>query len=1053
MEKTRRLVSFVLNFTAKSLIFSFLCLGFSIFLSVPAFAQPPSPGSGLPPGVVVEAEDFVPRGTPGSVGGNWNTLFNGQGNSMVDIIGHQHISGERVLSAPAQAKEALASAKIQLPAPGDYRLWARFEQPTNAENRFRVEVRQGKAEVQTAVMGQRDAPKFIFGAREPDGQADASWGSEGLAEQSFDLRNLQAGEAEITLVAVDQSALPGLRADRNVDFLFLTQDMTDGWRSRDDAGYYAILDAAGDAMPPRYYLRLTSPLAQTLTIHYIMNRVPWFRPEATTALEANVPGEWIPLRGQDVSHYSTLAISGPAGKGLQLRAEFASAPDAKKLIRAVDWNDPECHDLLVGLPPYPGKYPGEKIVTVEEQYRDIASFLKLNPSRIGKDPVAPLGWGGWIPVWERGRVGDAAADVYFGVGLRLYGGNLPLEGDLSIPLSLARERFAARDLVPTGRSISLGAYRSPPTPENIAKAKEIAERWDLLPRIQRFDYGDEIGFSEWLSPLTPEQLQARFATWQQEERGGVRFRTPDSSSAAAARDAVLYVDSQEFYEDTALSYVASLARRLPETFGPDLLYGANVSAHPFYYPEIAKYVKWFRPTEEGHYAANFGRHSEYFWQIGQPGPLVNAYIADHFSAGMRRNPQAVLLQYTMPHSPGNSDASFRRTAFSHLAHGARGLDYFGVGLNHSFTENYIDFRDPQRFAAIRDINRSMATIEDILPRSRPVPTKVALILSESTERWDMSGIALDKAAFDVFGDSYKKARLAYHQERVGLYYALVHNSRPPDLLIEEDVQQGALSGYEVAYWVGDCAMPKTVSALRSWVEDGGHLVATAGALRNDHYNRPSAAGNALLGLQTASLGQKQTFFRPQIELPRLAAIDRFGAVPALAFLDTVTPATDAKVVESFASGKPAVVEHTLGKGRTTFFASLPGVGYLWSAYQKAGGKDFVSGRGPSSHRELDGFSPEIGARITGPARAVQSAVEAPGSWIDARLIKSPAGYAIPFANYSPNPKAPVTLILRVPGIASIHSAAVGKLEATRGEDDSLTIQYAPGYGDILRLEP
>ena len=1012
-----------------------------------AHAQPPaaavSPPAIVPPvvypAVVVEAEDFKPQDASG-----WKTVFNGQGNYMVDIIGFQHISGERVLSAPANSKNARAVAQVQIPQNGAYRLWARFEQPTNVENRFRVEVRQNGRLVGQGVMGQKDAPKYFFGSKTPVAQADASWGSEGLVEQSFDLKNLSIGPAEITLVAIDQ---PAPAANRNVDFLFLTQDTTDTWRTTKNNRYYAILDAALDAIPPRYYLRVTSPTAQTVVLRLVLNRLPWNRNEATIKLNANEASAWIPLRQQDVAHFTTLNIIGPAGKGLQVRAELASAPDEKKMLRVLDWNDAGSNELLVGLPPYPNKYAGERILTVEEQYRNIAAILRANPSKVGREPVLPLAYGA-MPVWSRGRVNNAAAEVFHEAGLRTFG-VLPLKGNpanAAASLEVARERFAKWNQ-PLTRSIGVGAYRSPPTPENLALAKAIVEKNNLQGLLQRYDYGDEIAFFEWLKPLGEEELKTRFAAWQQKKHGAVRYQTPDSTSDAAAKDPILYADSQAFYEDAAIEYVASQAREIPKVLGPEVLYGANVAAHPFYYPEIAKYVKWFRPTASGDYAANFGRHSEYFWQIGQPGPLVNGFIADHFTAGMKENPQAQLIQYTMPHSPGNTDASFRRSAFTHLAHGARGLDYFGAGINNSFTENYIDFRDAGRYAAIRDVNRAMASIEDILPTSRQVPSRIALVLSDSTERWDLAEIATAGAGFN-YGDGYKKARLAYHFERLGLYYALVHNSRAPDLLTEEDVQRGDLKNYTVAYWTGDCAMPATVTSLRGWVESGGHLVATAGALRNDEYNRPVAAGNALLGLASASLEQRDRFFRPQIEMPYLKPLDTLGAMPALAFLDTVSPAPGARVLQSFRSGKPAVIENTIGQGRTTFIATLPGVAYLWGAYQPAP----VPSRGPASHMELGGFNRAAGALMVAPARIAASPIEANGSWIDARLIQWPAGFAIPFANYSPDIKAPVTLTVRVPNITGISSAVAGKLNATRAADGALTVRYVPGYGDILRLE-
>ena len=190
----------------------------------------------------MEAENFQPQG-PG-----WKVVKNGEGNYMVDIIGFNHIMGERVLSAPANAKDAKAVATVQIPEAGEYRVWSRFETPTGTEERFKIEIRQGGKLVGSAVMGEKDGPKFWYGGKNAEGKLQAvgqyntSWGSEGLAEQFFDVKGLQAGPAEITLIAVEQ---PEPSANRNVDFIFLTRDVKDGWRERYPGnGFYPIMDAA-----------------------------------------------------------------------------------------------------------------------------------------------------------------------------------------------------------------------------------------------------------------------------------------------------------------------------------------------------------------------------------------------------------------------------------------------------------------------------------------------------------------------------------------------------------------------------------------------------------------------------------------------------------------------------------------------------------------------------------------------------------------------------------------------------------------------------------------
>lgn len=1009
-----------------------LCLSCNALL----LAQAAAPAA--PKGVVIEAEDLKPQGE------GWKVVMNGQGNYMVDIIGFQHISGEHLLSAPADAKDAKAVGTVQIPEAGDYRVWARYETPTNTQEQFRVEIRQAGRVVASAVMGEKDAPKYWYGGKTPIGQYNAPWGSEGLADQCFDAKGLAAGPAEITLVALEQ---PEQAANRNVDFIFLTRDLSNAFMNNSPSGLYPLLDAALPCIPVRYYVRLTSPVAGDYSLGYANNRSPWGSSEPPVKLEAGKPSTWVPLTKQDVCHFTTLAVSGP-GPGLDVKVELAGSAGGTPLFRAIDCKDPQYNGTLIGLPPYPGRYPNEKIVTVEEQYKDITAYLKSHPTKVGRDPKLPLAWGGYMPIWQHGRVGDAAADVYYEIGMRVFLGFQQPPAIDKPALAVARERFAKWGLTPS-RSIAIGAYRLMPTPENVAAAKKAAVDAGVLPLVQRFDYGDEIGFGEWLGLLKPEEIKAKFAQWQQKKHGKVQFETPDSSAAASKANGQLFADSMEFYEDVSIAKVAELAQAIPQQLGPEVLYGANVGCHPFYYPEIAKYIKWFRGG-----AANFGRHSEYFWQIGNPGPLVNAYIADYFRCGMRDNPKALFLQYTMPHSPGNSEESFRRSAFSHLAHGARGLDYFGIGVNHSFTENYIDFRDAARFAAIRDVNRSIALIEDILPESRVAPSQVAIILSDSTERWDFAGIAGDKANLHVFGNEQlkidaKNTRLTYHWERVGIYYALVHASRSPDLLIEEDVIAGKLKDYKVAYWVGDCADPKLLKPLEDWVSQGGRLVATAGAMRYDSYRKPLPAAGKLLGVDSGTLEEKTTYVRPQTELPFLKPLDFIGEMPVLAVIDRVKAAGDAKVVATFKSGSPAVIERTLGKGKITFIAALPGLSYLWSAYQPPP----VPARGPSSHVTFTHFNADAGKLILESARDLAPQVEAEGALVDARLLVAPKGYAVPLANYSVDVNKPVTLTLRgVDNVKKITSAAQGELKFQQEKDGSVKVQYVTGLGDILRID-
>lgn len=107
---------------------------------------------------------------------------------------------------PSLEQNAIAIASIVVPATGDYKLWSRFEQPVKTENRFRVTVRQAGRPEYSAVMGEALPVKFFFG----------QWPTS------------QAGPSQIELTAIKQ---PEPNANRNVDFLFLTDNLTDAWRT------------------------------------------------------------------------------------------------------------------------------------------------------------------------------------------------------------------------------------------------------------------------------------------------------------------------------------------------------------------------------------------------------------------------------------------------------------------------------------------------------------------------------------------------------------------------------------------------------------------------------------------------------------------------------------------------------------------------------------------------------------------------------------------------------------------------------------------------------
>jgi hypothetical protein len=1014
----------------------------------------------LAPAVAIEAEDF-------QIESGWKVIENGQGNYMVDMVGFNHISGERLLGLDSKDENASAFMDVTIPETGAYRLWVRYEYPAFCETRFRVVVQQDGRVALKYVMGEKNSPRFGLGEPLAKAQHDPPWGPEGLFVEVVTVPELKAGKARIYLKGVAQTRSPGVAANRNIDLVYLTRDTDDAWRKHylKHNNLYPILDAFRDSRGPRYEVRFSNRGDKPSDFHitHVYNRIPWGVSEAepVRGVAAGAGSGWVPLRMQDTTHFSLVRFSGST-KAFDVEIRPIGGAVERKLSGA--------ETVQVYLPTYPGK--GEKAITPIEEIDAVLVELKKTPI-IGKKPTKPLCFGAWMPVGLDNDYGRKYAELYAALGFR------SLHPALSGPAVLKNLRDVG---IPPSKSWAASGYRNPPTRGNIDQARQTLERNGLKGQLRFFDYGDEIAFVEWMNlrvqsdidraklenkTVKPINIVAKlWFDWLRVNRPEVNVKDywldkwgpfnvgrirPDSSAEAAAANPRLYVDSLLFYEDTAIRFVADGKKEVQKALGADVLCGANYSCHPFYYPHSTMYVKWFR---EG--AADLGRHSEYFWQVAQAGPMINGYIAEHFRAGMRDNANAVLRQYTMPHAPGNTDANFLRSVFTHLAHGATMLDFFGIGMNETFTENHIDHRAHSRYRALRDVTHAVGLVEDLLPKARPVASPVALLLSASTERWDFAGIAEDSAGHAQFGPNFRKLRMNAHMDRLGLWTALTFLGASPDLIMEVDVSEKGLKDYKVLVVVGDCLPPSLAKPLEAWVRKGGVVLATANAGRYDAYRQATPVFEKLFGLQSRQTEERTPFFRPNQELPFLKPFDGVvtpdGTMPQLATLERIAPAKDATVLARFRDGKsPAIIDRRLDKGHVFYVAALPGVAYLWSALQPPA----VPDRGPGTHSIPTAFNAAARGLMELVLRAarVQPTIEATPALVDARLLKAPRGYILPIANYHDKVGQKATLCIRISDkIGKVTSAYHGELAVKEDKGRIIVTIPALGYGDVLRLD-
>ena len=995
--------------------------------------------------LLLEAEDFTPQG-PG-----WSPIGVGQGNYMVDSIGASHVSGEALLHAPADAEGALASLDSVVPRTARYKLWARYEYPFRDYHvRFALAVEQPGREPLRLEYGRPDATRLWF-FNLPDGPwNDLPNGVEGLVAEA-QLVDLEAGPASFSLEVVGG---PELAANRNLDFLLLTTDLDDSFRGR-GARAYPILDEAGAAAAGRAYLRITNPADSGesfhLEGHYTINRVPWTLPSflidrtglvrqgaRVQRLEPGARTSWIDISCRDTTHPGHLQLvqnNNSQNRRVTLQVEIGSAPSDDAVLRRIEYREESASRLLLNIPPYPARAPQE-ILTAEETLERMIRALEEAPPAVGKPPFRTLVYAGLGDDAEKNlsnpaRIYRLYRRLFFLLGPNAF--NRLGTGGLASALQAMREEGRA----PPTRWLTLGDFRWYPTDDNIAKARRDVDAARAQPYLRGFSYGDEVGLQHWApkderdsglraylqtSGLSPEDVLAEEAAQEvagrppSERWERVHFMDSPRDAQTAPR---LYVESQRYLARTALDGLAGQAARLRATFGEDILYGGTYSPHPYFWPSQDLFVQAFRRG-----AANRATHDDYWWQASELGPQMTGYLLDVFRCGLRGR-AGVIQPYVMPHSPGNTDAEFRRGVYTALAHGAKALDFFQVGPEHAGTENYIRHDDLARYRTVRDVTYEIGAVDDLLADGAIRAASVAIILSESTDLWERAtpGVASGlnpKAGFPS---------IAYNAERKFVWLALRHTQVPIDFITEEDLAAGGAGAYRVLYLVGDHLATNAAVGLASWVAAGGTLISTAGGGILDEYDRPLATLQPVFGLRSQQLEKRETFIRPRIELPRLEPLDTLTAdldgqpveVPALAFRQELEPSAGTDVLARYSDGTAAATSHRYGSGLAILWGSLIGAAYVQSGFPS---ELPPPDRGPFTHTPLVDFSPERRTLIALPTQGLpRNWAECSDHLVETGLLETERALLIPLASLAETPRTvqlTVHAVGRANGVRSVR---------------------------------
>jgi hypothetical protein len=969
-----------------------LIIGFGLcaIVSMAADVQPDWTSPTGPDGVtriIVEAEEM--KGiTPDAFGGtgpDWRVGRFGIDFYQNNVFGGHWQSRSRTAMTDKGANPAELTATIEVPSNGTYKLWVKYECPPLFNYAFDVSLRQSGftgREMFRKTYGLIDSPKhFSFKKEVLSGSLYWNWGIDHDAAEGYDV-TLEKGKYRL---AIAKAASPEPAGMRSIDVVMLTSDLSPISSPRYDR--FPLLDELRRAnhVFMRFRVPTNAPAPLQISWTRAAKRYPDFyspthtelirvygqdgRLMATNAYPPLKRGQWTPplnpgetgpwldvgpcLNVENASTFlCTAAVLDSSGKKpatnqpafKPFSVDMALAPSEKGIVKTFEVLPGEPGGLAFLFQPDPKSPEGLAFCRpMADIYRSVAEELDREPRLAPGLPrnMRFYGYTGSILGRAAGQDWTFRIEMDFrrAVGLNTIAGSaIGLTPD-----DIARQKAYYAEKGDT--LVRSAAHHHSQDPVKIAS--NIMEN-GTVDDFYYLSFGDEIGlpavdvknsdvveaFKVYLKAqgVTPESLG--LPGWEVVKplnslsadvavQIGVipAERKTDGIDRTLKR---LYWHSVQFRTKKGVEEFAAKTRLLREKLGP----GANTSAnlggmHPFYWMHQSSFIESFK-----HNAMTVAWTEDYDYCQPEASRLVVEFQAGYLKCGAKYNGQRMMF-YCMPHYPGQSPEHLLQNAILEIGQNVKDLDWFSIPPDGFTTENYINPRGGlPMFKMLRRVSDMAALTENWLDPARPVDAPVALLLSEASDLWEISG----KSQGAVKPDSEETN--AFQEERKNTYYALRNAGYRVDLITEADAREGWLARYKALYIGGENMERATAPAIEKWVRDGGILAASAGAARKDEYDEPFTGLDAVLGRgPRTAYDRYRGALRSKLELLFLKPLDTVkpeagAAFPALAVRETFAAASNAVVLARFGDGSPAWVSSAAGRGTGYYMGTFPATAWL-----------------------------------------------------------------------------------------------------------------------------
>ena len=1020
--------------------------------------------------VFQEAEEFT------VLTGDWEAKEWGT-NYYAASFANSFLSRQRYLGAPEQGEYAEATAEVTVPDDGTYHVCIRYEAAYNFETQFGLRIEQNGQEVFRRFYGAMENPKLWAFRQKVKPQVRWGWGPvENIVWEGTEITTtLKKGPAKLILF---KDVQPRPSARRNVDVIMLTTDTAEIQKRIESENYLpldGLLTQEGDLFlkiknpdDAKVPITLLSPSAHQHSPYWVhirnwpvrrwidKNGASTKRPREPAWLAPGEESPWFDLGAA----MDSLNVSGyfpqvqypkeAQGKGIDVEFTFAVPGDGgtKKVIRQIRYTEPTQNVARFSVPGNV-RYT-RKIETIEEILDGLLKTISKFPRR-GKLPRQILFYNTFHPGSGNSRVDELSLDICLALGNNVVNG---MPG--WIDPGLARSRGLGFKQTSKMDVRSVGTEKLKQWATDLRKKGQWAY-------IKVISLGDEIYLS---GPKPGPETDVAFRAYLQNEGfEPSQILTDDPKFKELHRDQLwqeitykldtretnprLFYHGMKFRDQYGIDRLKErtdiLEKRLPE----GALIGANYSPHPFYWPHYGQWISVFRER-----AMTMPWSEDYLWQIAVTSQQVLGYIVSAFRNAARKHDLPIYM-YVMPHTPGNTPASFRRAFYADVAHGAKYFDFFSpVPTAISYTENNMLPESIDMYHAIYDVIRDAGTFEDIVFPGRVRPAQVGILLSETTDIWNRSALL--------------------NAERQHLYMALKHAQFPVDIVSEDDLIEDNLGSCRILYLAVSHLSLKASRKLRKWVRSGGYVFATAAAGLMDEYGRPNTEMQKLLGVSHAGEEIFEGRFWGKDNLPRLEKLDtihyKLSFSADLASLDVLLMKSILRpsrppllyrltgggnkvdTLGVFEDSTPALFERKYGSGKAVTCAAFPG-----TAYVKPAIPDRPCDRGstdeafthflPSAFKETDKAFISHWALDAGVSRPIIT----DNDLVETSWIESPRGIAIPLINYRGEPIESLEVkVLGAGLIRHVSSVTHGKLEFEI-KDDELKVKLPLDVADMILL--